>query len=66
MLFQKEVHRDALRSFPVPPPPASPSRTTAQRILRSLNSMAVVVADSAPAVRDVESTHSPAVLGRRR
>jgi hypothetical protein len=43
-----------------------PVRTTAQRILRSLNSMAVVVADSVPAVRDVESTHSPAVLGRRR
>jgi hypothetical protein len=43
-----------------------PVRTTVQRILRSLNSMAVVVADSVPAVRDVESTHSPAVLGHSR
>jgi hypothetical protein len=43
-----------------------PVRTTAQRILRSLNVMGVVVADSVPAVREVEPTDSPAVLGGRR
>lgn len=36
-----------------------PVRTAAQRILRSLNSLGVVVADSVPAVSDIEATHSP-------
>jgi hypothetical protein len=44
----------------------APVRTTAQRILRSLNFMGVVVADSVPAVRDADSTDSPAALGRLR
>lgn len=37
----------------------APIRTAAQRILRSLNSLGVVVADSVPAVRDIEATHRP-------
>ena len=43
-----------------------PVRTAAQRILRSLNSLSVVVADSVPAVRDLERTHRPEALDRLR
>jgi hypothetical protein len=46
------------------------ARTAAQRFLRSLNSLGVIVADSVPTVRDTESANStaarPAVLDRLR
>ena len=59
----------SLAAQPVSRPVGVPVRTAAQRFLRSLNSLGVIVADSVAEARDIDSAHTPAgrsaVLDRR-